>query len=136
MSQGGRKSPYAGYYLHIEPGSSLLAGGIYMPLPNVLKAVRNEIYDNADVFLKIINNKEFKKYFSDIDGEKLKSAPRDYPKDFPHIDLLKFKSYCTLFMLSDGQLLKYSVIEDSLKVFEAMLPLNNFLNSIITRLNS
>jgi len=136
MARGGRKGPFAGYYLHIEPGASLLAGGIYMPMPEVLKAVRNEIFENTDEFLAIINNKLFKKYFSEIDGEKLKSAPRDYPKEFPFIDLLKYKSYCTVYMLSDNDLLKSSFQDDALKIFAAMLPFNNYFNKIIAELFS
>ena len=33
--KGGKKSPMAGYYIHVEPGNSFLAGGIYMPPADV-----------------------------------------------------------------------------------------------------
>jgi len=48
ISNSGRKSRYAGYYVHIEPGKSMLGGGIYMPEPAVLKAVREEILDHPE----------------------------------------------------------------------------------------
>jgi len=46
----GRKSGNAGYYLHIEPGSSFLGGGIYMPPAETLRVVRKEIFENTKEF--------------------------------------------------------------------------------------
>ncbi len=43
ISKGGRKGPYGGYYVHIEPGATFAGGGIYMPEPAVLERVRREI---------------------------------------------------------------------------------------------
>ncbi len=60
---GGRNAGHAGYYIHIEPENCFLAGGIYMPPPDRLKAVRTEIYENTDSFKKILNDKNFKKAF-------------------------------------------------------------------------
>ena len=52
IARGGKSSPYAGYYVHAEPGQSMLAGGIYMPQPEALKRLREEIYYNVDEFKK------------------------------------------------------------------------------------
>ena len=71
-----------------------VAGGIYMPDPDLLKKIRQEIYYNITEFKKILAEKEFVKYFRSIDDyEKMKNAPKDFPADFKDIDLLKFKSY-------------------------------------------
>ena len=51
---GGRKSEFGGYYFHLEPDNCLLAGGIWMPQPDILKAMRQEIYHNIDEFLEIL----------------------------------------------------------------------------------
>ncbi|HSK12467.1 MAG TPA: DUF2461 domain-containing protein, partial [Phnomibacter sp.] len=32
IARGGKKSPFAGYYCHIEPGKAFFAGGIWMPM--------------------------------------------------------------------------------------------------------
>ena len=66
---------FAGYYFHIEPGGSMIAGGAYVPPSQWLNAIREKISDEPDEFLKIINDKNFKKYFGNIEGEKLKTAP-------------------------------------------------------------
>jgi len=126
--KGGRKSGNAGYYLHIEPGNSMLAGGIYMPEANALKMIRKEVYYNAPEFKKIINDKHFKNLFGEIEGEKLVNPPRDFPKDFEDAELLKYKSYAVIHPISDAILFSEKAYEFSINVYSKMLPLNNFLN--------
>ncbi|MEI7490588.1 MAG: DUF2461 domain-containing protein [Bacteroidota bacterium] len=128
ITKGGRKSPGPGYYLHIQPGESMLAGGVYMPEPDQLKKIRQEIYYNADEFKAILGNSSSKKYFDSLsDWDKQKLAPRDFPKDFPDIDLLKYRHYTVAYMLSDKQLVSKDFSKLVLKVFSLMQPLNAFL---------
>ena len=93
---GGRKSEFGGYYFHLEPGSCMAGGGVWMPQPDILKAMRQEIYMNPEEFLEIIQSPDFNKQFDGLFQEyKLKTAPKDFPKDWPHIEWLKYKSYAT-----------------------------------------
>jgi len=128
ISRGGRKGGYAGYYVHIEPGKSFLGGGIYMPFADRLKTLRKEIYYNADEFKRIINDNTFKKYFKNIEGEKLKRPPKDFPPEFPDIDLLKYKSYVVLYEMADDKLLVKDFNRDAIIIFKAMYPFNMFIN--------
>jgi len=94
IARGGRKSSNPGYYFHFEPGKSMLAGGVYMPQPDTLKLLRNEIYYHSDELKRIIEKPSFRKYFDQLgDFDKLKKAPKDFPADFPDIELLKYRSY-------------------------------------------
>jgi len=129
---GGRKSEYAGFYFHLEPGNSLLAGGVWMPQPDILKAVRNEIFHNIEEFTEIISNKDFKNHFGAISSEDmLKTAPKDFPKDWPQINLLKYKSYTLAKSLSDDLISNSNLMEEIRMVYTAMLPFNNFMNRVI-----
>jgi len=129
IASGGRKSVKAGYYVHLEDNMSFAGGGIYMPQPDVLKKVRNEIYFNADEFNTIISSKEFKKYFVGLmEHGKLKNGPKDFPKDFPYIDLLKYKSYAVGHNLSNSDVLGNKFSDKLVEIFESMLPLNQFIN--------
>ena len=76
--RGGKNNgdKYAGYYFHIEPGKSIMAGGAYMPPSPWLSSIREKISEQPEEFIKIINSNEFVKYFGGIDGEKLKTAPK------------------------------------------------------------
>lgn len=77
----GKGSQKGGYYLHLEPGKSFIAGGIYMPEPAVLKELRKEISLYGNEFLAILNNKEFKKHFPELDqDDKLKKIPQGFEK--------------------------------------------------------
>jgi uncharacterized protein (TIGR02453 family) len=136
MAKGGRKSPFAGYYFHIEPEGSFVSGGIYMPQPEVLKAIRDEIFDNTDEFLKIIEDKTFVKYFKEIQGTKLSTAPKGFPKDFKHIDLLKFKDLYIVRHLSDNQLGEQNLYENIINAYKAMVPLNDFFNKVIVEVTN
>lgn len=126
---GGKNAGYAGYYIHIEPGNCFLAGGIYMPPPDRLKAVRTEIYENTDDFKKIINDKNFKAHFKELSVEdKLKTAPKGFPKDFEDIDLLKYKHYTVLKPVSDNMVASEKFMDEIHETFKALYPFNSFIN--------
>ena len=134
ISPGGRKSNYAGFYIHVEPtGTSITGGGIYQPQPTVLKALRTEFYKVPDELIDIINDNEYKKYFKQglWAKEKLKIAPKGFPKDFEHIDLLRYKHYIAMYELSKAEILSSNLIVKLTDIFGAMYPLNRLMNSII-----
>jgi uncharacterized protein (TIGR02453 family) len=132
VAKGGRKGINSGYYIHIEPGECFLAGGIYMPSAPMLKAIRDEIYENIDEFKDILHAPAFVKHFGDrIGEEKLKSAPRGYPKDFADMDYLKYKSYTVLKSEPDSTYQKDTFIKEVKEVFRAMAPFNQFLNRAV-----
>jgi len=61
INKGGKKAfSTAGYYFHLEPGQCFVGGGIYQPMPDELKKVRQEIDYNFKDFTKIIQSKKFK----------------------------------------------------------------------------
>lgn len=128
ISKTGRKGNSPGYYIHIEPGQSFLAGGLYMPPPELLKAVRDEIYFNTGEFKAIINQPEFIDHFGKLDDfDKLTRPPKGFATDWPDIDLLKYRSYVVTHKLMDKRLFSAGFADHSIKVFKALFLLNNFL---------
>lgn len=126
---GGKKSGNAGYYIHIEPGNCFLAGGVYSPPGDILKAVRTEIYENTEDFKKIINDKNFKKHFKELMTEDmLKTAPKGFPKDFEDIDLLKYKHYTVAKSISDDVVTSEKYANEISETFKALFTFNNFIN--------
>jgi uncharacterized protein (TIGR02453 family) len=128
--KGGKKNgdKFAGYYIHVEPGNSIIAGGAYMPPAPWLKAIREKIDEEPEQLLKIIKDKDFIKYFGKIDGEKLKKAPKGYPSDHPNVDLLKLKSYLVVNEVKDDFVMSDKYFGHVIKVLKAMKPLNDYLN--------
>lgn len=128
---GGRKSFFAGYYLHIEPGGSFIAAGSYMPPAPVLLAIRKDIYAYIEEFKNIIQSNELRELYGEIGGEKLKSAPRGFPKDFPDIELLKFKSYGLIRMKTDREIMHADIINEIVTCFKVSSPFVKFLNEAV-----
>jgi len=122
---------FAGYYFHIEPDNSFIGGGIYCPQPEQLLAVRKQILSNSKTFKSIINNSEFKKVFPEIYGEKLKSAPRGFDKNFDDIELLRYKSYTFVKNTSDKDISSKNLSDNIIKVFGTLKPVNDYLNKAI-----
>jgi len=127
IAKNGYKSGNPGYYFHIQPGECFLSGGVYMPQPDALKAIRNEIYYHADDLLEIIEEPEFKNTFDFFDEDKLKTNPKGFPKDFEHIDLLRHKSFAPYLKITEEQLFSKDLIEFILEKYRMILPVNRFL---------
>jgi uncharacterized protein (TIGR02453 family) len=126
----GKGSQKGGYYLHLEPGKSFIAGGIYMPESSVLKTLRKEISLYGKEFLNILNEKEFKKYFPELDqDDKLKKVPQGFEKEDPMAEYLKLKSFIVVYNLSDKEIQDKNASKNLAKIFNAMKPLNDFLNA-------
>ena len=132
FSTKGKMEQEPGFYVHIEPGKSFLAGGIYMPDAENLAKIRQEIDYNAEAFLKMMKAASFKKYFSGLDEfDKLKTAPKGYPKDHPHIGLLQHKSFIVSYNFADKDVASPHFHKELAKVAKAIQPLNAFLKQAL-----
>jgi uncharacterized protein (TIGR02453 family) len=128
IAEGGRKSILPGYYLHLAANdNSFLAGGLWMPPADYLKAVRQEIDYNLDEFKKIVETSDFKKMFGELRGEKLKTTPKGYDKENPAIEYLRYKSWNAIMPLTDKQVLSEEFKDIVLEGFRRLKPLNKFL---------
>lgn len=130
IARGGRKSVRPGYYLHLEPGNSMIGGGIYMPQPDVLKKIRNEIYFDSGTFRRILEEKSFSKLFGSLYEDKLLRNPKDFDADFVDIDLLRYKSYFVERYISDEQVLSDKFLPLVVDSCKAMIPFHLFLNRV------
>lgn len=127
ISKFGSKNEFCGYYFHLEPNKSFIAGGVYMPMPDKLAAIRQEIDYNFVEFKKIIENKAFIQNFKSLSGEKLQRQPKGYEADNPAIEFLKHKSFLVEKKISNAQLNHKDFVTNTINDFKLMLPLNNFL---------
>ncbi|MFY0602248.1 MAG: DUF2461 domain-containing protein [Cyclobacteriaceae bacterium] len=132
MGEGGRHAGNPIYYFHLQAERSFLAGGLYMPEAESLKKIRQEIDYNPEELKKIVSQKEFVKNFGAIDGERLKTAPKGYPKDHPNIELLQLKSFIVVHDFKASQVESERLLDDSLKLYEMMKPFNDYLSVAIS----
>lgn len=134
IKRGGRKSLYAGYYFHCEPGASFIGGGLWMPEAPQLKNVRQEIDYNWEEFESLRKEKSFKKIYGDLyrgDDMKLTTVPKGYEKENPAIEYLKLKSFIAETKFADEELTKGSLHKKTVTSFEALQPFLRFINKAL-----
>ena len=130
FNREGKKGRGAGYYIHIEPGKSFVAAGIWMPEAKDLAAIRQEIDYNFEEWEKILSTASFKNQFKDgIDNsDTLVRPPKGYTDDNPAITYLKFKSFIFRKSFSDKEVLDSSFPKVVSKTFQTVKPVIEFIN--------
>lgn len=127
------KALRGGYYFHVQPGgNSMVGGGFWGPNKEDLQRIREEIDIDAAPLRKIINSASFKKHFGELQGQQLKSAPRDFPKDHPDIDLLRYKSFVVTKSFTDKEVESPGFAQEVLKYFKATRPFFDYMSEVLT----
>ena len=121
-----------GYYFHIEPGNNLIAGGFWGPEPKDLKLIRDQIAQDDEPLRELLDNKDFKSYFGQLEGEQVKSAPKGFKKDHPAINLLKYKQFMVVKYFKDEEVLKSDFASVVANGFIRMRPFHDYFSYILT----
>ena len=132
INPGGKKSNIPGYYFHLEPDACFLAGGVYMPMPDILKAIRQEIDYNPLPLINVLKSASFKKEFNGLDEEdKLKNPPKGFNKDHAHSEILKNRHFIVSQKFENKVILKKEGLSKTLDSFKAMYPFLDYLRKAI-----
>lgn len=132
IANGGRKTRFAGYYIHLQPDESFIAGGVYAPDTVTLESIRNYIFHHPDEIRAILDNETFKKLFSQLSEEgRLKNPPRGYSKEFKEIELIKNRHFITYHDLDNDFFMQENVVERLMEIFKVQYRLNEYLNRAI-----
>jgi len=128
LASGGKKSEKPCYYLHLEPNNCFLAGGSWMPAPEKLKKIREEIEYNGENLLKIIESDSFKSHFSLDEAESLKTVPKGFDKQSPYSEWLKLKSFTVTHPIKDDEIWADDFAEKLSQKCQIMQPFLQFLD--------
>ena len=132
INPGGKKSNIPGYYFHLEPEACFLAGGVYMPMPDDLKAIRQEIDYNPLPLINVLKSASFKKEFNGLNEEdKLKNPPKGFNKDHAHSEILKNRHFIVSQKFENKVILKKEGLSKTLDSFKAMYPFLDYLRKAI-----
>ncbi|PNQ73056.1 TIGR02453 family protein [Hanstruepera neustonica] len=122
-----------GYYLHIAPNNgSFIATGFWEPNKDDLLRIRREFEVDASEMRELLAEKSFKDIWGELEGDELKSAPRDFDKDHPNIDLIRKKQYIFVRKYKDADLLPPNFIDDVNKSFKAIKPYFDYMSDVLT----
>lgn len=124
----------AGFYFHLEPGASMVAGGYWMPPRPALTLVRDRIAEDHKAFTKLVKAAGFTRRFgglTDEPGTKLTRMPRGYDPDHPAGELLRWQSFTASRELTDAEALSPKLVPNILKDYAALLPMVRWLNAAL-----
>ncbi|WP_298157034.1 DUF2461 domain-containing protein [Flavobacterium sp.] len=136
FSGGTKGTNRPGYYIHIAPENSFIAGGFYQPEADDLKKIRKEIaffYEDLDA---VVENKNFKKTFGGLDvneNNSLKTMPKGYEKDHPAIHFLKLKSFTATSNFNVKEALEEDFVTNMAKKLILLKPMNDFISRGLTQ---
>ncbi|MBL8130855.1 MAG: DUF2461 domain-containing protein [Anaerolineae bacterium] len=122
----GRKTLGSAYYIQIQPGGSMIAGGLYMPSSEALQAIRESIAADARPLKAVLASESFVRSFGSIEGEQLKTAPKGFSKDHPEIALLRYKQFLAVHNISDEDVVKDDLVDRVITVCKALKPFSDY----------
>ncbi|KXH57123.1 hypothetical protein CSAL01_09893 [Colletotrichum salicis] len=148
-SRTGKKGPYACYYIHLQPGSCFVGGGLWCPEASHLQKLRESIDERPRRWRRVLNDERFKRTFLPKSAQKggeeaalkgfaetnkgnaLKTKPKGYLVDHRDIELLKLRNFTTSKKVDDKVFTADDAQEQICEIIAAMHPFITFLNSIV-----
>lgn len=121
-----------GYYYHLGPKGSFVAGGFFGPNPQDLLHIRKHLEQDAEPLRDIINSKIFKAHFGELLGSQLKTAPKGFDRDHPDIDLLRYKQFMVRHDFDQKEVLSKDFHKTMSKAFAQMRPFFDYMSDILT----
>ena len=119
----------AGFYFHLQPGSSLDAGGIWMPPRAALEKIRDAMAEQPAAFRRVVTDAKLVLRFGELDTDAvLTRVPRGYAPDHPVAQWLRYRSFTVGRALGDAQLTSARLPALVADDFAVMLPLVRWLN--------
>ncbi|HEY9197506.1 MAG TPA: DUF2461 domain-containing protein [Mucilaginibacter sp.] len=125
------KERRGGYYFHIEPGNTIVAGGFWAPDTQDVKRIRDEIAFDATPLRKIINDKVFIQTFGSLKGEQLKTMPKGYDAGHEAADLLRYKQYILVRNFTDDEVLSDRFFGEVCQTYKNMRPFFDYMSEAL-----
>ncbi|MEO8561519.1 MAG: DUF2461 domain-containing protein [bacterium] len=119
----------AGFYFHMEPGESMLGGGIWMPPRPTLNRIRERIDEDHTTLTRVLRDPALRRRFGGLSEEgMLKRMPRGYPDTHPAATLLRHRSFTVGRTLTDAELFSAKLPDLLARDYARILPLVRWFN--------
>jgi uncharacterized protein (TIGR02453 family) len=112
-----------------------VAGGCYMPPPDVLLKIRRAIAEDAAAFDRMRKSRPMTAYYGAdfADEGKLARPPKGFDADTPNIEFIKQKSFIMVREMPVKGLNGDKVLKEVETGFKAALPLVKWLREVVGR---
>ena len=131
-TRGLPKHEGAGLYFHVSPDEVWIGGGMYMPQPQQLLAVREHIAANVRQLRAIVESPAFRRRV-ELSGDKLTRVPRGFPKDHEAAEYLKYRHFVAGAEFPPAFAASPKFYPTLVSVFRQVLPLARFLNAPLVK---
>lgn len=121
------KNSGGGFYVSISPEQVAVGGGLYMPDPARLLAVRQQIAAQTAAFRATFESKAVRRLMGELQGEQTKRVPKGFAADHPAGDLLRRKSFILYTKLDPEIATSPKLYREIVTRFEAITPFVEFL---------
>jgi uncharacterized protein (TIGR02453 family) len=121
-----------GYYFHIEPGNSFVAGGFWAPNPDDIRRIREDIAFDPAPLRRIITSNTFVDTFGNLQGDQLKTMPKGFERDHEASNLLRYKQFLLIRKFTDQQVLSTSFPEVCDQTYMHMRPFFDYMSEVLT----
>jgi uncharacterized protein (TIGR02453 family) len=125
-----------GYFMRVKPHEHVIGIGFFAPEKEDLLRIRKEIELDAKELRSLCNEDTFKQCWGKLLGDQLKTAPRNFNKTHPDMDLIKFKSFYFMKSFTDKEVRNEdfsAVVNDS---FKTARPFLDYMTDVLnTNLN-
>lgn len=122
-----------GYYLHIAPNNeSFIATGFWDPNKEDLFRIRKEFEMDSNELRELMERPEFKSVWGELEGDELKSAPREFDKFDPNIDLIRRKQFIFSKKFTDKEVLSKDFETTVVANFNVIRPYFDYMSSVLT----
>ena len=122
-----------GYYVHLQPNNkSFIATGFWDPNKDDLLRIRREFEMDDEEIRTITSDKTFKSIWGNMEGDELKTAPRDFDKTHKAIDLIRKKQFIFTKQYSDKEVLSDDFITSVNSDFKVIRPFFNYMSDVLT----
>lgn len=123
----------ADFYIQIGIHDSMLAGGFWRPDSKTLSSIREGIDYDGEELKKILDKRSFRDTFDGlVMDQKLKMAPKGFPKDHPHLELLKNKTFAVMHQITENEILQDDFNDKVIHIYKEMLPFRRYLNKTVS----
>ncbi len=124
--ESAKKAPSVpGFYLHLQPGESFVAGGIWHPEPPALAKLRDAIVASTPEW------KALKKSKLPIEGGALKRPPKGYPANHPELEMLKRTDFVASARYSDKDVCSSDFLSIFIASCKELTPLVRFTTGAV-----
>jgi uncharacterized protein (TIGR02453 family) len=126
----GREGAAPAFYVHIEPGASVIGGGIWRPEPSALKKIRNHIVADPDAWRKATSGQALGSACA-MGGESLRRPPPGYDLSHPLIEDIKRKDFVISAPAKDSEVSGLSFKDVVLARLRSVTPFVQFLSRAV-----